>query len=239
MARRRFFVPEVRNGEAALSGDDAKHLTQVLRVEAGQIYEISDNRDVYLAEVTLARKAQVVFQITDRLPAPEPAVPLTLLVALIRFERLETIIEKATELGVTTIQLVKAERSERGLDLAAPKRMARWQRIALEASQQSRRARLPEILAPVPFRGALEAAAAHRLFLDEERTGRSILDLVPSRGTTALLVGPEGGWPAHERDAALEAGWSPVSLGPLVLRTETAAIAALATLNAVFYRNGS
>jgi 16S rRNA (uracil1498-N3)-methyltransferase len=237
MARRRFFVPEVRNGQAELTGDDAKHLTQVLRVEAGQLYEISDNENVYLAEIALARKAQVIFRVSERMPAPDAPVPVTLLVALIRFERLEGIIEKATELGVTTIQLVKAERSERGLDLAVPKRMARWHRIALEASQQSRRARLPEILPPVPFRKALETGAAHRLFLDEERTGRSILDLVPSRGTTALLVGPEGGWPAHERDAALETGWSPVSLGPLVLRTETAAIAALATLNAVLYRN--
>jgi 16S rRNA (uracil1498-N3)-methyltransferase len=237
MARRRFFVPEVRNSQAELVGDDAKHLTQVLRVEAGHIYEISDNENVYLAEVALARKAQVVFQVTEKLPAAESPVPVTLLVALIRFERLETIIEKATELGVTTVQLVKAERSERGLDLAAPKRMARWQRIALEASQQSRRARLPEILPPIAFRQALETDAAHRLFLDEERTGRSILDLVPGRGTTSLLVGPEGGWPAHERDAALEKGWQPVSLGPLVLRAETAAIAALATLNAVFYRN--
>jgi 16S rRNA (uracil1498-N3)-methyltransferase len=239
MARRRFFVPQVRHGQAELTGEDAKHLTQVLRVEVGQIYEISDNEDVYLAEVALARKSQVVFEVRDRLPPPaEAPVPVTLLVALIRFERLETIIEKATELGAGTIQLVRAERSERGLDLAAPKRIARWQRIALEASQQSRRARLPVILEPVPFRKALEAKADYRLFLDEERNGRSLLDLVAAPGPAALLVGPEGGWPAHEREAALEAGWSPVSLGPLVLRTETAAIAALATLNAVFYRDG-
>jgi 16S rRNA (uracil1498-N3)-methyltransferase len=237
MARRRFFVPEVRNGQAELTGDDAKHLTQVLRVEAGQIYEISDNRNVYLAEVALARKSQVVFDITDRLPDEEPPVPVTLLVALIRFERLETIIEKATELGVGTIQLVRAERSERGLDLAVPKRMARWARIAQEASQQSRRARLPEIFAPIPLREALGTAAAYRLFLDEERTGESLLDLVTTPAPAAFLIGPEGGWPAHEREAALRAGWSAVSLGPLVLRTETAAIAALATLNAAFYRN--
>lgn len=237
MARRRFFVPEIRNGHAELDGDDAKHLTQVLRVEAGQIYEISDNENVYLAEVALARKAHVVFDITDQLPASEPPVPVTLLAALIKYERLETVIEKATELGVTTIQLVKAERSERGLDLAAPKRMARWQRIALEASQQSRRTRLPELQLPVSFRKALETPATHRLFLDEERGGRSLLDLVTAPAPAALLVGPEGGWPAHERDAALAAGWSPVSLGPFILRAETAAIAALAALNAAFYRD--
>src|SRR3954454_8463238 len=168
MARRRFFVPEVRNNRAELAGDEAKHLTQVLRVEAGQIYEISDNQRVYLAEVALARKAQVVFHVTDALPPPEPLRRLSLFASLIKFERLETVIEKATELGVTEIQFVRAERSEKGLDQAAPKRMARWQRIALEASQQSRRARLPELSGPVNFRAALQQPAEYRLFLDEQ-----------------------------------------------------------------------
>ncbi|MBC8165311.1 MAG: 16S rRNA (uracil(1498)-N(3))-methyltransferase [Bryobacteraceae bacterium] len=236
MARRRFFVPEVRNGQAELEGDEAKHLTQVLRVEAGDIYEISDNEDLYLAEVAVARKAQVIFDITDKLPAPEPMTPLIVLAALIRFERLETMIEKATELAATRIHIVRAERSEKGLELAAPKRLARWQRIALEASQQSRRSKLPEVSGPMSLAQAMKTEAAHRLFLDEERTGKSILDVVTDRDSTAVLVGPEGGWPEHERESALASGWTPVSLGPLVLRSETAAIAALATLNAVFCR---
>ena len=239
MARRRFFVPTVRDSKTELEGDDAKHLTQVLRVEAGEIYEISDNHNVYLAEVTLARKAHVVFRVIEQLPAPEPLVAVTVLVALIKFERLETVFEKATELGATEIRLVRAERSEKGLELAAPKRMHRWQRIALEASQQSRRATLPTITGPVPLAKALAFEAEHRIFLDEDRTGQSIIDLVRVQAPTAILVGPEGGWPAHEREQALAAGWTPVSLGPLVLRTETAAIAAMAALNASFYRNGS
>ena len=236
MARRRFFVPEVRNNQTELEGDDARHLTQVLRVEAGQIYEISDNQNVYLAEVTLARKAHVVFRVMEQLPPPETPVPLTVLVALIKFERLETVFEKATELGATEIRLVRAERSEKGLDLAAPKRMHRWQRIVLEASQQSRRAALPQITGPIPFAKALEFQGEHRLFLDEDRTGRSILDHVNGQAPASILAGPEGGWTAHERQEALAAGWAPVSLGPLVLRTETAVIAALAALNAAFYR---
>ncbi len=234
MARRRFFVPEVRHGQAELEGDDAKHLTQVLRVETGQMYEICDNDRVYLAEVALARKSQVVFRILENLAEPEPMTPLTVLIALIKFERLETVIEKATELGATEIRLVKAERSEKGLDQAAPKRMARWNRIATEASQQSRRARLPEITGPVPLRQALDYTAAHRLFLDEERTGRPLLDVVKEKAPAALLVGPECGWPDHERESIASAGWTPVSLGPLILRAETAAIAALATIQAAF-----
>src|SRR5688572_7078191 len=89
MARRRFFVPEVRSGEASLAGEEAKHLTHVLRVEAGQRYEISDNRHVYLAEVTQARKSGVVFRVMEKLADTEPLTPVTVLAALVRFERLE------------------------------------------------------------------------------------------------------------------------------------------------------
>ena len=239
MARRRFFVPEVRNNRAELNGDEAKHLTQVLRVEAGQIYEISDNERVYLAEVSLARKAQVVFEIKEIFAPPQPQLPLTLCASLIKFERLETIIEKATELGVSDIQFVQAERSEKGLEQAVPKRMARWQRIALEASQQSRRARLPRLSGPVHLRTALQLAADYRLFLDEQESAdtRPMLSTLGQPGSTAILIGPEGGWPDHERESAIAAGWTPVSLGSFVLRADTAAIAALAIIHSAFQLN--
>jgi 16S rRNA (uracil1498-N3)-methyltransferase len=239
MSRRRFFVDYVRNGEAHLEGDEARHLTQVLRVEAGQRYEISDNQRVYLAEVDVARKQQVVFRVIETLPELEPAPPVTLLVALIKFDRLELLLEKATELGVGAIRFVKAERSEKGLERGADKRLVRWNRIVQESSQQSRRARLPELFSPVPLKDALKLQAEHRLFLDEERTGLSLLDAFPAVDRSqhvAILVGPEGGWPDHEREAARQAGWTRVSLGPHVLRTETAAIAALAVLNALLHR---
>jgi 16S rRNA (uracil1498-N3)-methyltransferase len=234
MARRRFFVDHVRNGLAELEGDEARHLTQVLRVEAGQRYEISDNERLYLAEVDLARKQHVVFRVLEKLADPEPLSPITLLVALIKFERLELLLEKATELGVSAIHFVKAERSEKGLDQGAEKRFTRWRRIALESSQQSRRARLPELVPAVTLREALKFSAGHRLLLDEERTGVPILDALTSTTaelSVAILVGPEGGWTNHERESAAQAGWTTVSLGPQVLRTETAAIAALATVN--------
>src|SRR5882762_7348038 len=101
--RRRFFVDEVRSGRAENSGDAARHLTRVLRVEAGQRYEISDNRNVYLAEIGTAHKEKVVFQTLEKLPAPEPTARFELYAALIKFDRFEWIVEKATELGVTEI----------------------------------------------------------------------------------------------------------------------------------------
>ena len=100
MARRRFFVDAVQSGRARITGPDAHHLTRVLRVEAGQHFEISDNQNVYLAEVESARKDLVTFVVEERLVVVEPTVRTTLLASLLRFERFELIIEKATELGV-------------------------------------------------------------------------------------------------------------------------------------------
>src|SRR5579871_6221929 len=130
MARRRFFVDAIKRGHAQIIGQDAHHLNRVLRVEPGQKFEISDNHNVYLAEVESARKDLVSFAILDRIDALEPVVRTTLAASLIKFERFEWMIEKATELGVEQVIPVEAERSEKGLAAAAPKRGARWNRIA-------------------------------------------------------------------------------------------------------------
>ena len=149
MARRRFFVNAIHSRHAELTGEDAAHLTRVLRVEAGQQYEISDNRRAYLAEVESARKNRVVFRVIEMLD-PEPGeVELTLLSALIKFDRFELLIEKATELGVAAIVPVRTVRCEHGLEKAAVKRIERWRRIAVEASEQSRRTHLPHIPDPI------------------------------------------------------------------------------------------
>src|SRR5580700_6139210 len=163
--RRRFFVDEVRGGRAEISGDDARHLTRVLRVEAGQRYEISDNRHVYLAEVETARKEHVAFRALEKLPSPAPAVRLILCAALIKFDHFEWMIEKATELGVSEIVPVETIRSERGLERAAHKRVERWRRIALEASQQARRAFLPEVEEPASLDSVLHREATYKFAL--------------------------------------------------------------------------
>src|SRR5437016_2757020 len=100
MARRRFFVGAVRGGQAELRGDEASHLTRVLRVEAGERYEISDGQSAYLAEIAEARGNRVVFQVLEPIASAELPVRITLLAALIKFDRFEWMIEKATELGV-------------------------------------------------------------------------------------------------------------------------------------------
>lgn len=237
MARRRFFVSNVRDGHAEIAGDEARHLTQVLRVEAGQQFELSDNQAVYLAEIEAARKSQVKFKILERLPDPPPETPVRLLVALFKFDRLELLLEKATELGVTSVRFIRAERSDKGLDKAAEKRIERWRRIVVEGSQQSRRVRLPELYEPVRLREALRENAGCRLFLDEDRSGIPLIEAVPSSvESVAMMIGPEGGWTDHERAEARNAGWTAVSMGEHILRAETAAIAAMAVVNAVLRR---
>lgn len=237
MARRRFFVDAVERGRAQISGDDAHHLTRVLRAEPGQKFEISDNQQVYLAEVESVRKDSVWFSILERLDSPASALNAALFASLIRFERFEWMIEKATELGVAQVTPVEAERSEKGLASAAPKRLPRWQRIAREASEQARRARLPEIEAPVALTETLACAAALRFVL-EEAEAQPILSALPevriAGERVALLVGPEGGWTDRERTAIAAAGWRAVSLGHEILRAETAAVAALAILKAAW-----
>lgn len=228
MARRLFFVPEVHSGFAELRGDDAKHLTRVLRVERGEVYQISDNRGLYLAEVDAAHKELVSFRVVEKLAVPDPKAEITLCAALIKFDHFEWMVEKATELGVARIVPVIATRTEKGLDRATEKRIDRWRRIALEASQQSRRPRLPEIAPATPLVEALEAPAEARLFADEDGGVPLLEALTPGTASAAILIGPEGGWTSAEREAA--AGWTQVSLGPNVLRAETAAIAALSAV---------
>src|SRR5271167_1062064 len=126
MARRRFFVDSVHSGRAQINGEEAHHLSRVLRVEPGQKFEISDNQNVYLAEVESARKDLVSFAIVEQIAAGAPVVRMALLASLIKFEHFEWMIEKATELGVERVIPVEAERSEKGLATAAQKRVARW-----------------------------------------------------------------------------------------------------------------
>lgn len=232
MARRRFFVDQVRKGQAEITGENAHHLTRVLRVEAGQTFEISDSERVWLASVETARKDLVRFQIVEEIGAGPELPDVTLYLALIKFDRFEWALEKATELGVRRIVPVEATRSERGLVEGSRGRTERWTRIAREASEQSRRVRAPEVARALKFAEALKDEAAHRIYL-EERPGAPLLMRAfqpGAGGAISLIVGPEGGWTDPEREGFSAAGWRGASLGPTVLRAETAACAALAVI---------
>lgn len=227
----------IRGGSAELRGDDARHLTRVLRVEPGQQFEISDQQGAWLAEVAEARGERVVFRVLEPVATAEMPVRIALYAALIKFDRFEWMIEKVTELGVERIQPVETARSEKGLFEASRKRLERWQRIARESSQQSRRLRAPEIRPALGWQTAVAACSGLRFFLDESGAPPLPRQLPADRAPAievALLVGPEGGWTESERQDAAAADWVAASLNPQILRAETAAIAGVAILAAAW-----
>ncbi|HTA78788.1 MAG TPA: RsmE family RNA methyltransferase, partial [Terracidiphilus sp.] len=167
----------------------------------------------------------------------EPALPITLVMSIYKFDRMEWAIEKLTELGIAEIAPVIARRSEKHLSHASEKRVERWRRIAHEASQQARRSDVPVIHDPVmlPERVRTESTAKRIVLAEQERstTLRAALEeAIDSAGVQIpaieIAIGPEGGW-APDEEALYDAhGWKAVSLGPRILRAETAAITALA-----------
>lgn len=239
MARRLFYVDEIRAGRAWVRGETAEHLRRVLRAEPGQVYELSDGEAVWLGRIGRCGREEVEFELLAPAAQVRAPVDVHLLAALVKFDRFEWMLEKATELGVAKITPVASLRSERGLEAAARKRRERWQKILREAGQQSRRLRPPVLEEVLELKDALQSEADLRLWLEEEPGARPILDVLgAAAGRLALLCGPEGGWEERERSAAAAAGWAAVSLGPLILRAETAALAAVAVVMAAKDRRG-
>ena len=238
MARRLFYAHEVAGDRATIHGETAKHLRKVLRVEERMRFEVSDHHRLWLAEIASFGKDIVTFTLIEELTPPASPVRTHLFASLIKFDHFEWILEKSTELGVAKVTPVCALRTDKGLDLASLKRMDRWRRVLLESGQQSRRLHPPNLDEPVSLKDALVSEASPRLWLDEVSGAPPILSALPPlrhrTDTVALLTGPEGGWDPRERDLALQASWTPVSLGPQILRAETAAIAALSIINAAW-----
>jgi 16S rRNA (uracil1498-N3)-methyltransferase len=229
--RRRFIADTRTPTTATLLGDQANHLARVLRAERGQIYDIVANGFLHRAEVLTVSDTAVVFQLHEQL-ASNAALPLHLLLAVFKFDHFEWAIEKATELGVSRITPLLARRTEKHLAQASSNRTARWRRIALEASKQSRRTDVPTIADPLALRPALEQESAHtRILLSEteqQLTLTAALETAPTLDKLALAIGPEGGWTPEEMALFTTHHWQHVTLGPRILRAETAAIATIA-----------
>ncbi len=217
-----------------MEDEAAHHLGRVLRAQTGQLYELSDGERVWLGRIESVGRDRVQFALVEELPAVHPGVDVTLLLAVVKFDAFEWAIEKATELGVSTIVPLAAERSEKALLTAAAKRAERWKKILLEASQQSRSVGVP-LLGDVakPESTFASHKDGMRVMLSERATASPLRKVLEAqRATKAFLaIGPEGGWTDAEFAAAQSGGFLEASLGRLILRTETAVIAALASLN--------
>jgi 16S rRNA (uracil1498-N3)-methyltransferase len=230
MTRRRWIADEVSGNRAALVGSHADHLTQVLRGRVGQEFDIATGQDVRRGRVASIVGGRVEFELGEVVPSV--VLPnLTLLLSIFKFDRMEWAIEKCVELGATRIVPVIAQRTEAHLAAVAPKRVERWQRLARQASEQSRRAVPPELSQPMKLKEAVTLAGDTRIVLaesEEQLTLKDALQVATPPGEVVLGFGPEGGWTKLELQLFRESGWIAASLGNTILRVETAAIAATA-----------
>ncbi|MGA7256501.1 MAG: 16S rRNA (uracil(1498)-N(3))-methyltransferase [Terracidiphilus sp.] len=238
MTRRRWIAERWDEATATLTGSQAEHIARVLRARPGIEADVVAGGHVFHAEVVAVSPGEVRFNLLAEVEA-DPALPITLVMSIFKFDHLEWGIEKATELGVAGIVPVIARRTEKHLADAAEKRVERWRRIAREAAQQCRRSDLPLIHDPVQLSAHLRTnSRATRIVLAEQERSTTLRALIEeaveaSRNempSLELAFGPEGGW-APEEEALFDAnGWRAASLGPRILRAETAAIAALAVV---------
>jgi 16S rRNA (uracil1498-N3)-methyltransferase len=232
MTRRRFIADEVSGDDAALVGQHADHLVRVLRAHVGQDFDIATGASVRRGRITFVGDNRVEFELGEEVSAAGLA-EITLLLAVFKFDRMEWAIEKCTELGVARIVPVIAQRTDSHLAAASAKRAERWQRIARQAAEQSRRTAPPEIIAPIKFPEAVSLPGALRIVLAESEDQTLLRDALkpnaPERGVL-LAIGPEGGWTDDESQQFRQAEWTSASLGNTILRAETAAIAATAVV---------
>jgi len=231
MTRRRWIADEVSGNQAALTGAHADHLVRVLRARTGQEYDIVAEGVLRRGRISRIGAARVEFGLGEEVTAPDVGANVTLLLAVFKFDRMEWAIEKCTELGVQRIIPVIARRTETHLASAAAKRAERWGRIALQASEQSRRTTPSEIGEPMKLREAAGLSGGLRIVLSEAEPETLLRDVVAANESAhdvLLAIGPEGGWTEDELQLFREEAWISASLGPTILRAETAAIASIA-----------
>ncbi len=230
--------PLLAGKRVRLEGGSASHITRVLRLRVGAALTVFDGTGgEHEASIDKAHGGEVIVAVGERAAIErESPLQLTLAQGVSRGERMDLVVQKATELGVTGFVPVLTERSVVRLSAQqSDRKLNHWRAIAIAACEQCGRNRLPALAAPVALRDFLkgEAAAGTRLLLSPSGSG-SLGDLPRPAGAITALIGPEGGLTDEEEQAALAAGFIGVRLGPRVLRTETAAIAALALLQRQF-----
>lgn len=242
MTRRRWIAEHWDEATATVTAGQAEHLARVLRARPGMEADVVAGGRVFHAEIAAVshegERSEVRFNLIAEAEA-EPALPITLVLSVYKFDCMEWAIEKATELGVAAIVPAIARRTEKRLAMAAEKRVERWRRVAHEAALQSRRSDVPSIEVPSPLAEYVRAeSSAHRIVLAEQERATTLRSLVDEAAEAAgdempaleVAIGPEGGWAPEEESLFDANGWRAATLGPRILRAETAAIAALAVI---------
>lgn len=229
MGHARFYVEHVVSGQIPLSADESRHAGGSRRLSAGDELTVFDGagREA-VGRILSSGRDGVRVEVRDVRYRSRPTPALTLAVALPKGPRQDTLIEKCTELGVACIRPLETERS---VSSASEHRLSKWQRTSIEAAKQSGQCWVPDLHPAVSIGEVLEAASDYDLMLVADVAGGPLPDLSGVRCVLAL-VGPEGGWTDAERAQLLAAGARGISLGPNILRIETAAIALAAIIHA-------
>ena len=246
MTRRRFFAPPPNfNFEqriVVLGSDEARHLKDVLRLRVGdQAYVFDGAGNEFRCIVERVTRDEARLNIDDRVVAAssESPIALTLAVALLKGEKFDLVVQKATELGVRRVVPVATRHADvqiRDQDDAA-KKVSRWQRIAIEASKQSGRAVIPTIDIPIDISVLLTTDSSSLRLMFSERDGKSLTEVAKaglSPDSVTALVGSEGGWSDEELELASQQSWQVITLGGRILRAETAAIVATTLVQHAF-----
>ena len=229
----RFFIDGAADGRAYIAGADALHIAKALRMRPGEALTLCDGKgtdfDGVLETVT---DRQVTVRISASRPSQaEPTLAVTLYQGLPKGDKMDWIIQKAVELGVTAVVPVATRRSVARLEGKADKKQERWQRIAAEAAGQCGRGMLPSVERPLSWSQALSRLSGEPALVFYEGGGRPLRELVtPSTRRLSVFVGPEGGFDPEEIDAIRRQGGGVATLGPRILRCETAPLAALTLL---------
>jgi 16S rRNA (uracil1498-N3)-methyltransferase len=234
MGERRFLA-RVAGGGLLLEEEEAHHARRVLRLAPGAVVTCFDGEgNAWSGRIAAYEGGRAIVEILERLPVEaEPAVPVRLALGLLKGDKLDFVVQKATELGAASLLPIETERSERRTGFE--KRLVRLRRIAVEAAKQCERNRVLAVLPPMTLSSAITQAGDSALALVERaaRPLRTVLRSVPPAAGVPLtvFVGPEGGWSAAEYSAFTDAGIPVASLGSRILRAETAALAVLAVLD--------
>lgn len=232
----RFFL-DMPSGYSAASliigGPDAAHIRRVLRMQSGEALTVCDGRGTdYACEIAGFEGDTVRVSVLSQSPTlSEPTLAVTLYQGLPKGDKMEWILQKSVELGVTTVVPVATARSVVRLEGKEEKKRERWQRIAAEAAGQCGRGIIPRVEAPLTFAQALDRMRGEKTICFYEGGGRPLKELVaPKEIRLSVLIGPEGGFADEEIAALREVGAAVATLGPRILRCETAPLAVLSLL---------
>lgn len=245
MTSNRFFIKksDIHSSSVLLYGDEHHHLSRVARIKPEEKIWLFDDRGTdYLAKVEEIRKDMTRLSILQTMDKNKPKIKITLAQALLKSKKMDTIIQKSTELAVSNIIPVITARTIVKVEDKIQKKIERWEKIALEAVKQSKSSFLPSISSPIQIERLLEERREEKKLILSENKGKYLRDIliknsgskhkIPKPPSSVLvLVGPEGGWTDEEEKYILNHGYEAVSLGGQILRAETAALCSLALIS--------